>query len=775
MMPHPQILAAFLSPALFAAGAVSVGVPILIHLLARRRFKRIRWATMEFLIDAERRNRRRIRMEEWILLALRCLALLLIGLMIARPFVRPEGAAAALSGARRTERVFVIDDSFSMGHENDDGTAFDRAKKAIRRLIENIREEAPDDTVTLVRTSSVDQPIESGTFLDDTQADELLARLEALDPSEQALDPSAVFMGIVELLQRAEVISAVVYVISDFQRADWVSREVEASSAIDPEDSAPAASSVLAPLTEWAANDRGVALVLVDIGDDEASNRAVVELAVLGGPLVAGTMGHVRARVANYFDQSVEDLEVVLMVGQTAQSPQSIGEIGAGQIASVELEVQYDRSGSESVRVRLPEDALPIDDVRYVVAEVSDAIRVLVVDGEPSTDNFDDEVHLLTTALRPHGELYSGNEIVTVDETQLDATDLKPFHVVILANVYRIGEPAIDALTGFVRGGGGLIVFLGDQVDPDLYNLALYRDGDGLLPAELTAIVRPSAESHLVVTDRLHPVLRGLSREGDPLGTAQIGFYEYFACNVVGDETHENGNGNGTSAPDGRVVSSRAPARVVARFDTVDGLPFVIERPLGLGHTILVTSSADKEWNDWADHPTYLPVMMELVRHAARTAESAADHWVGTPIELPIDPSEVEPDAVLRTPGYPAEREIGLTASSADDGHGMVFAWERTDRSGIYRFLLRGRDGREVVRSVAVNVAPGESDLTPATEAELRQAMPDLPFQYISGIEGLDDGAQEARTELWPACLLAAMACLMTEHSLAWWFGRRAF
>ncbi|RME39341.1 MAG: hypothetical protein D6788_05670, partial [Planctomycetota bacterium] len=78
------MLAAFVSPALFWGGAAAVAAPILIHLLARRRFRRIRWAAMEFLLDAERRNRRRLRMEEWILLALRCLAVVLLAAMIAR-------------------------------------------------------------------------------------------------------------------------------------------------------------------------------------------------------------------------------------------------------------------------------------------------------------------------------------------------------------------------------------------------------------------------------------------------------------------------------------------------------------------------------------------------------------------------------------------------------------------------------------------------------------------------------------------------------------------
>ena len=223
---HHSVLAAFVTPALAWAGMGAVAAPILIHLLARRRFKRIRWAAMDFLIDAERRNQRRIRMEEWILLALRCLAVALLGLMVARLFITPSGLASAWGGSRRTERVFIVDDSFSMGYQSPGATPFERAKSAVRRLIDSIRKDAPDDTVTVLRMSDPSKPVESGASLDSEGADELLARLEALSPSQRAIDLAAVFEGLMDALQRDPgIVNVAVYLISDFQRKDWVQRE----------------------------------------------------------------------------------------------------------------------------------------------------------------------------------------------------------------------------------------------------------------------------------------------------------------------------------------------------------------------------------------------------------------------------------------------------------------------------------------------------------------------------------------------------------------------
>src|SRR6266699_605484 len=87
-------------PWLFIAGAVAILLPILIHLLNRRKFRVVDWAAMEFLLDADKKNRRRIRLEHLLLLLLRCLAVLLIGLLLARPFVPTSVTAGLINAAQ---------------------------------------------------------------------------------------------------------------------------------------------------------------------------------------------------------------------------------------------------------------------------------------------------------------------------------------------------------------------------------------------------------------------------------------------------------------------------------------------------------------------------------------------------------------------------------------------------------------------------------------------------------------------------------------------------
>ena len=69
----------FLHPLLFAIGAACVSIPIIIHLLKRRR-RVVSWGAMRFLEEAYRKRRRIITLEQLVLLSLRCLLILFIAL-----------------------------------------------------------------------------------------------------------------------------------------------------------------------------------------------------------------------------------------------------------------------------------------------------------------------------------------------------------------------------------------------------------------------------------------------------------------------------------------------------------------------------------------------------------------------------------------------------------------------------------------------------------------------------------------------------------------------
>src|SRR6201993_3478530 len=111
------MLQTFLNPAYFFAGLALISLPIIIHLINRMRFKRIRWAAMEFLLKSQKRNRRRLIIEQLILLLLRILLVLLVAFLVARFMGTALGATS-----QGTMHVVVLDDTLSMGdHWQDKG------------------------------------------------------------------------------------------------------------------------------------------------------------------------------------------------------------------------------------------------------------------------------------------------------------------------------------------------------------------------------------------------------------------------------------------------------------------------------------------------------------------------------------------------------------------------------------------------------------------------------------------------------------------------------
>src|SRR3954468_17597787 len=119
----------FLTPYLLGALALAA-VPLIIHLLNRRRFQTVEWAPMKYLKLTIKTNRRRLRIEQLLLLALRTALIVALVLAVARPVLTKAGGLGGwLGGGRgRVSRVLVIDDSLSMGYRAETRTAFDLAK-----------------------------------------------------------------------------------------------------------------------------------------------------------------------------------------------------------------------------------------------------------------------------------------------------------------------------------------------------------------------------------------------------------------------------------------------------------------------------------------------------------------------------------------------------------------------------------------------------------------------------------------------------------------------
>src|SRR5690606_7251196 len=181
---------------------------------------------------------------------------------------------------------------------------------------------------------------------------------------------------------------------------------------------------------------------------------------------------------------------------------------------------------------------LVIDNSRYRVIPVEEDVRVLLVDGEPAVDETERETFFLRFALdagddrlEAIGPRFSPFAIETVGPDLPPNIELDGYSVVILANVAQIAPASLAQLERFVADGGSLLVFLGDNIDPEFYQEHLHRSGEGLLALPLGPEVGDAdAPVYLQFVSTSHPVARYFEEQKDRsyLLGGVVPFFRYF-------------------------------------------------------------------------------------------------------------------------------------------------------------------------------------------------------------------------------------------------------
>ena len=372
------------------------------------------------------------------------------------------------------------------------------------------------------------------------------------------------------------------------------------------------------------------------------------------------------------------------------------------------------------------------------------SIPVLCVDGRPSGGTFGGASGYLSFALAPRGDDPTQTLVrpEVVPESALLETDLDAYDCLFLCDVAQFTSSEARALASYVRGGGGLVIFLGDRVLADRYNRQL-GGKNGLLPARLEKVIQ-SPKPGLDPLDYRHPIVqpfRGRERAG--LLTTPLD--KYFKLDV-----HE-----GTTAK-----------TVLA---TASGDPLVVERPFGRGRVILVATSADTSWTAMPMWPSYVPIVQELLAHAIGGRTAQRNVLVGQTLGrdgLGNNGRRLGHDAVPRgTEPSPC--------GFATEGDATVWSFADTMISGIY--TARFGSPTEPGEPYAVNVDTVESDLDKLTEQQLREeVLPGVPLDYQTTWQALVESppGQIGRSgSLARALLYLVLILLFVETFLAWRFG----
>ncbi len=751
--PAPPFLLALAHPGLLAAGAALVAVPILIHLFFRRRHRVVRWAAMDFLLAALRKQKRRMQVENLILLLIRCALIALLALALARPSTQAL-ALSPFGGARAT--VLIIDTSASMAARRTGRTALDRASERAKTLLGDLPSES---RVTILVSRDDSAGGAPRALIENASPDEARARLTALRTSHGPNSLAEVLRLAGRKLRELSG-KPMAVLLTDLQRRDW--RMDDAQRSGWRED-------VYASLRALGRGGNGppAPVVVLDVGAAGTGNVAIASLLPRQGrQAFAGERLHLGVKLFNFGPTEVEG-HVVPFIGRegeegwTKLDPVAVqleptpGEglavptlarvgvslrdipVGAARIRAVfqPLRGAGDRLASDStrllsIRVRPPVRFLPVRSHEGALRELRDAVVSPIDLGEP------------------------------IYPAEFGDAKLERYDVVLLADpALELLEPAaIQKLERFVRAGGGLLAYLGTFAEPDKVNELFYKEkSQGLFPMMLaTEPMRIDDESEI----RFVP-----SRERDhPLFRETYESVVFFSPHILGFRR----------VADEFLVDPKFRQRhVVATYDTEAQDAAVIEHRLGRGRVVIITTTPDERAIRMRG--SILPAVMFFNAAHFLSADDPKHRngVVGTPIRVPLPPGARE--VIVEPP----EAAGGRIQEPVED-ETKPFVVHNTGYPGFYRIRIRGSagDGAGLARNdeflAARNVDADEGDLRRIDAEELKRGYQGKNLHFTEDIDSvaprgeLDDRDSMSRILLGLVALL-----LLAELVLAGRFGSR--
>ena len=781
---------------ILAFGAIAALVPLLIHIFNRSRFKVVAWGAIHLLESVLRKNRRQIQLEQLILLLIRCAIPILFAFALARMVVTEWGpflnriilplvalgflilvallprtkiiwsilcactllyilgaetgiipnpssgeSVRALSGDVPSSTVLLLDDSFSMNANN----GFTHARTFSTSFLEGL---GKGSEASVIRMGGNPTPL----FAKPTSETEILAQRTSLLKAESDRIP------LIEALEDALGVvhsgknpKKEIILLTDFRKVDWDRLDLNALSSFKEK----MGQETIPPV-----------LTIIDVGESENQNVSIEEIELSATSIGVGQKIKIRANLRNWSDKNYEgDLMARLFVNESdTPIDEALLSLSPKETTQVLFTHHFEEVGSHVVSVELSViDDLPNDNYRSASVNVIDRVGALLIDGDPSKEWLRGETDFLKLALTPFMEAETKKVVETkdlIDARVLNAqsfnpnNDLKDQSLVILANVEKLSKESTESIEGFIREGGGLWICAGDQMDLNWYNQELGSSGAGILPmpiiAEKKKVTQNNIRSRIVSSFFDHPAL---SLFNDPrngsLADAEI--QNWVQLDQTGSAREKD-------------------ITIIARLETGD--PLIIEKKVGKGVVLFLSTSIDTDWTNLPARSCYLPLVQQLASYLADQVTPPRNLSSGSNIShyLPEDRSGEK--FQLQLPNGQMRNLVSKTI-----GEKIIVEFPETRLPGMYQLKS---ESNEIVH-FSVGSSPSESQLEKLSKKEIKEKTAEF-----AGIVDIIDGTKNdafstyqkldrERTfgrETWKILLGAVLALILLEIILQRSFGK---
>ncbi len=738
----------FTTPALLYA-LPAMAIPVILYLISRRKRRDVPWGATYVLRLVMETNSRVSAWLQYLIIALRTLAI--AALILA--FAGPQGAwqsppATAFPAApRATHRVVLLDTSTSMQARTDKGTGLDAALSLSRRIMASARAPGQVDLLPL------DGREASFSFhklpVDNTALEAAVA--ECL-PSDQPLQLRRGLQRAVTLFRASPWQARELYVLSDF-------------AAVDFQDELPEISRLLQVLREMDVN-----IYPIRFTPSEPYNFAVLDMAPAVELLLANQPSLFRINVGAYpVREGAGSAQTVLTItdtdNQTIARETITLERGEREIA-VPIKLP---PGRHTLTARLTGDALSVDNELQRSYRVQANLNAVIIQNIIDKTGFDNPRTWLETALANSHKNTAGsktkftsaaepyaahsNTVAAEKQTakadaarapftitfegkipeQISADGFQSADMVILLDLDRMPEEAITGLHAYVLRGGTVVLAPGPTARPEKFN-ATFRN---LTPSPIREPrhegVKPQTYEQCLVEAGDAVFWRELeSPKHGNLAAAR--FYNYYRL----AETEET------------------TARTLLELS--DGSPLLQVRGLGRGRVLLWTAGLGGDWHSLVVHPGYPVLLTRLLQQSAERQAFPINLAPGHPILLPAEQTKAK---VVRPDGNAEIIDVRRV------GDRPVLRYEKTDLPGTYDVRF---DIQSELPGLLFHVRPDrhESDLRPiatGTRTRLEQAVAgDLHETEKTLVNRL--GERYGGPSYAIVCVLLAIVCFLAEAGL---------
>ena len=410
--------------------ALGISIPIVLHILNKARPKKVNWAAMELLQKTTQQQSKKIKLEDWLLMVLRCLTFLLVALAMMRlVFVN---SSDLFSGASK-ELILVIDSSYSMNHGQYE-SRFDLAKKKAMKIVNSL---PSGSKISLVTIGDEPEVLIRHRDPSEISLERYFAALEA-KPEGFGLEVSLSVLD--ELLNESDSANREVIFLTDAQKRSWCENS---ESTIE----------------KFAELGQKASISLLPLGDESYENLALSDFHMTSGACRSGGFINLSAKIINH-GESLATASIELFHNSNIVDVTSVSSLQPKEERLLRFGVQLESPGPNRFQLSLESDNLEDDNSAYLAIDVPDKLKVLIVEGSPGAGRYLE----LATQLERSG--YAEGLICTVSLASLvSAEQIEKNDVVVLADVGDLDEENIKILDEKVRNGAGLLVYAGVNMD----------------------------------------------------------------------------------------------------------------------------------------------------------------------------------------------------------------------------------------------------------------------------------------------------------------------